>query len=267
MTTVVHAACSGLLSPSFTMVEPPLNMSGAVPDGCLRRVALLEPGHAPLIGERLRRVPEPKTQHVMAMFREPKQRLMSGYFHGRHDCFEPLGKAVAPGCFSQDANMSSEACRDILTVSLEEVERYAECVGSCQTRMVAGDSCNGAPASPAQLRIALDTIEGMGFVGLIGEYELSVCLFHTMFGGQCQTAEFGDLRRGAKSKRGEGYGAPASPKLDRLLEFDSITYAAARDRFWRDVREHHVTRASCARLCDRPTHVFGRDASMVLAKM
>uniref|UniRef100_A0A7S4Q307 Sulfotransferase n=1 Tax=Alexandrium monilatum TaxID=311494 RepID=A0A7S4Q307_9DINO len=267
MTTVIHSACSGLVSPNFLLLESPLSLSGVVPDGCLPSVAHLKPGHAPLTSMMLTKIPEPKMQHVMAMFREPRQRLVSGFFHGRHDCFPKTGQQVAPHCHDENANMSSPQCKDLLVLSLAELEKYAACVGNCQTRMVVGESCNGIPANTTQLRIALSRIENMGFVGLTDEYDLSTCLFHTMFGGQCQAAEFRDLRSGAKRAklhRSEGYSVPTSSELDRLLNFDNITYTAARDRFWRNVKEYHVTRKSCAELCNRSAESFGRDASKVM---
>uniref|UniRef100_A0A7S4SDN8 Uncharacterized protein n=1 Tax=Alexandrium monilatum TaxID=311494 RepID=A0A7S4SDN8_9DINO len=184
---------------------------------------------------------------------------MSGYFHGRHDCGRLL-RAVAPGCRNQDASMLSEACRDVLKVSLQEVERYAECVGSTQTRMLAGASLMG-PATPGHQRTAPDVIESIRFVGLAEEYDLSVCLFHSMFGGACKSVEFQNMRPGPRRQKSKVYDVSMSAKVESSLRSDTITYDAARRRFWRDVKQHNVTGASCAMMCSQPPELFGREAA------
>merc|ERR1719469_93252 len=47
-----------------------------------------------------------------------------------------------------------------------------------------------------QKQIAMDRVRKFKFVGLTSQWELSICLFHTMFGGTCLPVEFSNLRRG-----------------------------------------------------------------------
>ncbi|CAK9071057.1 unnamed protein product [Durusdinium trenchii] len=46
--------------------------------------------------------------------------------------------------------------------------------------------------------------EGFAFVGLTEEWDLSICLFHAMFGGPCHSSEFHNARPGQHAKDADG---------------------------------------------------------------
>jgi len=261
-TTVAHAACDDFspMAESFKTID-----GTNLPTECHTsgRLLRLRPGHSPLGGEDFARTPEPKMAHVMTLFRDPRQRLMSGYFHGRHDCHGLL-KQVAPLCSSQDSDMMSEACFATQQVTPEGVEAYARCAGSCQSRMLVGLMCGGnEPLQEAEQRLALERVAALGFVGLTDEYDLSVCLFHARFGGQCHSAEFSNLRPGVHRHEHKGYAAPLTEAAAAAMAFEEKLYEAAKARFWADIRAHKVTRAVCQKLCPDPPEVFSVDTQAV----
>lgn len=109
------------------------------------------------------------------------------------------------------------------------------------------DACQEckAPAAP-HLPVALERLRGFAFVGLTEQYALSVCLFHTMFGGECLPIEFVNMRKGVVHQ-------DPNVLLNQLKGYedtaDNIVYAAVKERFEAEVLKFNVNKATCAKLC------------------
>lgn len=108
--------------------------------------------------------------HGFIMLRQPEQRLLSAYYYhlGVQATQTPKDYAVArAGCTVKLLTRSGEACSDPLQPSDHEV------------------------------RLAVQRLQGgFAYVGLVEEYDLSVCLIHAMFGGECSASEFTSSNEG-----------------------------------------------------------------------
>merc|ERR1719281_1303106 len=191
---------------------------------------------------------------VVMMVRAPKSRISSGYIHNFHDCY-PLQKKYnleenAHPAFALDGNIES----DIL-------EEYAICVQSCTVNMLIGRGCEYARkdeievpsdeerASDAQT--AISRLRKFGFVGLTDQWDLSICLWHAKFGGECLAAEFTNLHQ-ARVEYDEG-SFPESLHLN-----DQDLYDEAAELFAKELEKYDVTPESCAsRFCPKVAHLFG----------
>jgi len=158
--------------------------------------------------------------HFIGMFRQPEQRTMSAWFDNKHSA----------------SNKS---------LSLPE---FARAIRGCQVRMLTDASCSpfGPPTQPSKVGEAIRTLdEGFAFVGLTEEWELSVCLFHAMFGGSCHSREFMNVRpsrRPTKKQKGQyNLGALKGWKDD----LDGPLYAHAVSIFRANLEKYQVGWESC----------------------
>jgi len=123
---------------------------------------------------------------------------------------------------------------------------YAKCVGNCETNMLTGQNCGyqGKPDTQA----ALDIVPSLGFIGLTHEWDLSMCLFHAMFGGPCLAAEFSNLRPGPVSDYGVYFAS-----FEGWTPGDTPVYDKAHAVFWERMHKWGVNRRSCHdRICKSP---------------
>lgn len=167
------------------------------------------------------RCTKPENGGYAAMFRQPEQRIMSGFYWGWGFPFF-------------DHNL------DIL-----EYARYAE---GCATRMMTGRLCMSGSdqhvPTEDDVESAIKKLDDFVFVGLTEEWEMSICLFHRMFGGECQEREFVNLRAGP-SRTDDEYNTSI---LDGFVdEFDGAIYEAVKLRFSQALVDYAVTPKSCRR--------------------
>lgn len=192
-------------------------------------------GHDPLP----RDFPEEDLRHVAMLFREPRQRAISGWTMGRHSC-----------------------------KNASDVQAYAECVQSCMAQMLTGTQCGGPLPSASGIETATSRVWKLGFVGLTSEWELSVCLFHAMHGGTCKAVEFFNTRPGVR-RAASVYNVSAYNLSDYAPGDDSV-YEAAQQVFWENVRKYGVTRRSCMELsCSNVSEFFqieGGGSEVTLAR-
>lgn len=153
----------------------------------------------------------------VGMFRPPEKRLLSNFLHNQQD---------VPGM----QNMSFAL--------------YARSTAGCVVRLLNGEACRreatmGVPISESMVSAAVRRLHGFAFVGLTDEWELSVCLFHKMFGGNCHAREFRNLRPGS-------YPRQLTPRMSQAIDpFDSAVFARARAIFQANLAKHNVTPDSC----------------------
>lgn len=171
---------------------------------------------------------------VIAFFRQPESRLGSAYNYGLHSW--PLDRKP------------------------KDKREFAEVVKGCATRMLNRDGprqkgagpwvCGGkgdgtpgtfrTPVTQAEITTAVARVNEMPFVGLTEQFDFSICLFHTMFGGTCGDHEFVNTRRNHKKK----------PDFGNFTDdIDGPVYEAATKRFWSLMKQYNVDRASCEKTC------------------
>lgn len=187
--------------------------------------------------------------HAVSMFRQPEQRLISGWLYGRH---------------------SARAARTI--------EEYRDRVKGCQVRMIVrggvGDPyrpmsgpCGDAsmpPVTKKEVALAIQRVNReFAFVGLTEKWALSVCLWHAMFGGECRDFQFMDMRPGKKAVVLEnGLKKPEQYNVTNYLgtwrdQLDGALYREAEKRFWRDIKTYGVSDAVCRKyICPKASSFY-----------
>ncbi|CAE7731803.1 CPK2, partial [Symbiodinium microadriaticum] len=171
-----------------------------------------------------------RTLHVAAMFRQPSQRIISAKADGLHASgLSPTGYA--------------ELRRKCEHEPTECFARYPGIAG-CMTRMLTGKNCaedsndRTAPFDGGRALVdeAKKVVGELSFVGLTERWNESVCLFHRMFGGSVNPAEFMNFHHNHRHDGAHHYGE------DRLNGFrdeaDEAVYAAAQERFESLLREN-----------------------------
>ena len=194
---------------------------------------------------------------LVGVFRRPAQRLISGFHHregGRADAM------IAPGMpAGERAAMRRSASHD--------PGMYVRWPGiaGCATKMLLGSDCASKLVLHAEdaARAVSVLREHFAFVGLTERWALSVCVFHALLmrGVPVDAAELALTHAGAKRPtallggRSGRSAAPAGFEYDEAVlqgfvdVHDERVYAAARARFWSDVR-----RTGCAQRLDVAGH-------------
>jgi len=95
---------------------------------------------------------------------------------------------------------------------------------------------------------ALSRLLGFAFVGVMELYDLSVCLFHAMYGGRCLPVEFANTRPGALHEA-EVPTAAFTAWGGVVDGSDWVIYSAVLQRFFRDLQLYSIGEATCAKLC------------------
>merc|ERR1719329_706633 len=80
-TVVAHHACGDLIPENVAVIEPGAFFGKWGWKCDHSRFQRFQSGHAPLILE------ETNAGHAVMMFREPTQRILSGYFNNLHGCY------------------------------------------------------------------------------------------------------------------------------------------------------------------------------------
>jgi hypothetical protein len=252
-TALAHLACGDKIEEDMTVREPgnpPIGTetwNSKCGDGSFTR---FDSGHVPLP----KTMSDDELSKVVMMVRSPKSRMSSAYIHNLHDC-GPLQRKYdmlenAPPKLALDGKIET----DILA-------EYATCVHSCTVNMIIGHGCeyekNKAIEVPSKeqqaldVQTALERLRKFGFVGLTDQWDLSICLWHAKFGGECLAAEFTNLHE-ARVQYDEG-SFPESLHLN-----DQDLYDEAAELFAKELEKYDVTPKACATtFCPSVAHLFG----------
>jgi hypothetical protein len=171
--------------------------------------------------------------HGVTMLRQPEQRIISAYLDYQHTW--PLWY------FGRFA---------------ENVVEFAHEVSGCAVRMLTRSGistdhghdearpCGGLPAATsAEVALAKERLrEGFVFVGLTDQWDLSMCLVHAMFGGECTATDFANLNPGTNTS--------ANLYNTSILEgftdaADGALYEEAIAIFSEETQRYGVSYASC----------------------
>lgn len=249
-TSIVHLACGGTLPKNYVSNDPG---GGGTPywrkkcgDG---KFARFENAHAPLPdGIALRT--------VTVLFRPPRQRIISGFMHNLHDCRELQRKYHVDEHLPHEARWDPQARHDYLYI----LTNYSECVTACGANMLSGHTCGAGGRSKEDLQTAARTavakIPQLGFVGLTNHWELTVCMFHAKFGGECLAAEFANTNPTNKKSA-----AINETLFDSSFQtIDDAVYEAASKKFIEDMHKYDVNPRTCATTyCPNMAHLFDRN--------
>eukprot|EP00927_Polykrikos_kofoidii_P027740 TRINITY_DN2430_c0_g2_i1.p1 TRINITY_DN2430_c0_g2~~TRINITY_DN2430_c0_g2_i1.p1 ORF type:complete len:345 (-),score=34.69 TRINITY_DN2430_c0_g2_i1:162-1196(-) len=166
------------------------------------------------------------------VFREPASRALSSYNHfgqGKGDLKDWLRRIQG-----QQASMLSSGQAGFARIRCEWNQTGAE------------KWC--AQTVPPNIDLAIHRLHHFAFVGIIEEFDLSVCLFHKMFGSDCLDVEFMNMRPG-------DYDSDEEKKQDLAVlkaqgdPWDEPVYAAATRRFWSDVHKYNLRPSVCNKIC------------------
>jgi len=131
--------------------------------------------------------------HGFIMLRQPEQRIMSAYYDNQHSWPYQLYSRWATDPFEYAQVLSGCAVRLLTRAS----------VGSGNGRGDDGSTCGDAkPVSAAEVILARKRLrEGFVFVGLVEEWDMSVCLLHAALGGDCSASDFANMHPGSNASQ------------------------------------------------------------------
>jgi hypothetical protein len=172
--------------------------------------------------------------HLVAMLRQPEQRLISQYYHH------------GPLLLMNGSDMVWPF--ESVSPSLRE---YAEWNQGCTVRQLTTDAdrpFGHLPLPTSQdVSEAIDVLrDGFIFVGITEEWALSVCLFRAMFGGECLSSDLMDARPGDYSNS-SGY--DTSELYGWVDVWDGALYAEARSMFDATSNMYGVDSEWCTSFC------------------
>mmetsp|Transcript_74528 Transcript_74528/g.197971 ORF Transcript_74528/g.197971 Transcript_74528/m.197971 type:complete len:316 (-) Transcript_74528:92-1039(-) len=239
-TTIVHTTCGDSIKPNKSFMSPRSffrHYGRRCPEDKFLR---FQSGHVPLEQGR----PE-ILSHVVVMAREPRQRIISGYYafpQALHSC-RRLQKAYHCKRGGQCDGALEKEGRYMPNPDVIPPRDYGECVENCLANMLTGADCGSA--TPPNVSLAIANLKELGFVGLTGQWELSVCLWHARFGGTALEVELPQKHIGTMTLKGgydvEGLLGDWRPKNDVAV------YEAAEERFYAELKSWNVTAEACDR--------------------
>eukprot|EP00927_Polykrikos_kofoidii_P016927 TRINITY_DN1768_c0_g1_i1.p1 TRINITY_DN1768_c0_g1~~TRINITY_DN1768_c0_g1_i1.p1 ORF type:complete len:336 (-),score=38.41 TRINITY_DN1768_c0_g1_i1:215-1222(-) len=172
----------------------------------------------------------------VGVFRQPEERVSSAFHHfaqGKGDILA-FQKAVE----GQQASMLSLG---------EAGSARVECERK-------GGGQNGPAPMCRDLKEpviwrALSRLKDFAFVGILEEFDLSVCLFHVIYKSECLPVEFENIR---PTKYHESIKSQKEEE-DRLKQhpdpWDTPLYEAALHRFKGDLAQYNVNNKTCRKVC------------------
>jgi len=187
----------------------------------------------------------PYRGHLVTMVRNPRQRIASAYNDPGFD-FE--GDVSEPGTRYRLHDIFGNPMKHEQTIE-EFTPWWSGLVTTQLTRTdwmayTHGINLTKQDSQEAIRRLQQDFV----FVGILEQWELSMCLFRTMFGGNCVSSDFMDTRPGQNGRSGEKLYDTGNVSD----EFDDVVYQAALEIFKGNLLKYNVTEKGCARNCYEP---------------
>ncbi|OLQ00578.1 hypothetical protein AK812_SmicGene16759 [Symbiodinium microadriaticum] len=192
--------------------------------------------------------------HLVGMFRNPDQRILSAY-HDEANNFaaEDYGNFLIDTSHHEiqqnGGNCTGSVVRGLPKRPLLDFARTWK--GGVTYQLTADNQTMTAlhPRRPRVTRrdateAARRVHDGFAFVGITEEWDLSICLFHKMFGGACNAFEFEDTRPSY-----DGKSADQDYDTAQLQgwhdDIDEVVYAAALEVFRRNLASFSVSHETC----------------------
>jgi len=180
--------------------------------------------------------------HLVAMFRQPEQRILSSYYDVKEDGLVAGGwVSPVPPSSASDYAVAAQGC---VTKMLTRAETAGGLTGV--------DPCAPPAVSAEEAVLARDRVlQDFAFVGILEEWDLSICLFHVKFGGSCLESDFANLHAGPNASKASSYDTSV---LEGFVdESDGAVYNAAKFVFRSDLTRYGLSSAACAQLCPSPS--------------
>lgn len=163
----------------------------------------------------------------MAMFRSPAIRMFSEHDHVRDDGFNPF------------TGMYKPAYQNITDYFIRNRGTTAQML-SGQREGFEENYVNLDGTIHIDLELAKSRLKGFAFVGLTEEWDLSICLFHAMFGGPCRQPEFANMHPGNYTQTN-----PSNP-FEKFEDIeDAAIFEEVNKTFWKNMMKYKVNRRSC----------------------
>ncbi len=127
-----------------------------------------------------------ESDSLIALFRDPRRRLQSAFNHGKHSF--GIGERDHPTAHLRREYMLQH------THTLKDFAAFPDIQG-CQTKMLLSEYCAiDMSITNDDFNKAARILSEFAFVGLTEAYNMSVCLFHHMYGGPLHDFEFSSFR-------------------------------------------------------------------------
>mmetsp|Transcript_38502 Transcript_38502/g.68899 ORF Transcript_38502/g.68899 Transcript_38502/m.68899 type:complete len:328 (-) Transcript_38502:36-1019(-) len=196
---------------------------------------------------------------LVGMFRQPEQRLLSAYHDVTH-----VWDFEGPESF---ANVTLMDKHEITLRPRPPLDVFAQLFGGTMAYQIAAQGNPNRTSSNFRSMGKLSEIpertmdmaqeaarrvrEGFAFVGITEQWDLSICLFHAMFGGPCLAVEFEDTRSTLANKSAEDLydTAPLQGFKDHV---DGLVYQEALRVFSDNVQKYNVSFETCRHTCFGP---------------
>jgi len=185
--------------------------------------------------------------HIFGMFRQPEQRLISLHNYAQLESSRQPGSPFAfpPHGPPEDVREFLEGARGGMVFQLTHPDP--------DEWFCTGHTPEYPPVTDTQVQEAIRMInEDFAFVGITEQWDLSICLMHVMFGGECTPGEFEDNNPGLDPVtrqpivRDEYDVTPLQGAVD---EPDDRLYEEALRIFERNLEEFGVTHEMCEEGC------------------
>lgn len=168
--------------------------------------------------------------HGVIMLRQPEQRVISHYNYMPARYYEEWSVA--------DFAKEAKGCQ-VRALTKEPVNwGHFDCLGCDED----GQKLDYFNVTFDDVVEAKRRLHRYAFVGITDEWSLSVCLLHTMFGGECHQAEFKDVRLQRNSSDSLYDTSVLEGNID---EFDGALYEEALSIFHENLRTYGVSDESC----------------------
>lgn len=176
----------------------------------------------------------------VSVFREPTSRIESAFNYNKHciqDCNPENNDMWECGKIRDHRRADGAACKSVKSAKCLTQYALAEPAQGCQTKMVYGIPCTGAMTmDPVKRKLAAQRVtNGFAFVGLVEEWDLSLCLFHRVLGGRPLAVESDHVREGSSSKGGSCSAQVESQLGEQKDPVDTLVYKAAKEKFEQQV--------------------------------
>lgn len=181
--------------------------------------------------------------NFVAMFREPTDRIKSAFKMNKHciqDCNPENNRMWECDAVRDIDRRNTTACDTVKAARCMAEYALAEPAQGCQTKMVYGVPCTAdMRIDPSKRKLAAQRVaKGFAFVGLVEEWDLSVCLFHRTMGGLPFKVESDAVREGTPSSQPDECSQKVKHSLgDDKDPVDNVIYSAAKKVFEQQVTD------------------------------
>ena len=178
---------------------------------------------------------EKSIAHPVVMLRQPEQRFLSDYYYSHRSSLKEDIK-LGEGCQVRYLTRGTEEFCDNASSPIECTSGQS---GHCWVGM--------APVTDREVEIAKSRLRAFAFVGITGQWDLSMCLWNAMFNQPCTESQGANLHPTTGSTSTD-YDTSV---LDGYTDpYDGALYAEGLRIFHESLLKYNVSESSCRRACN-----------------